>query len=188
MKIETKRLIIRIPELTDVKDIVDGLNNKDISKYMMTMPFPYKLDMAKNFIKRSISSSKEKLVKKYDFVIEMKSTKRIIGGVGLSDIDSFRKIAGIGYWLNESYWKQGIMTEVVEAILTFAFEKLKLRRINLTCNQNNRGSRAIAEKFGFKLEGVIRKAHVPISTGKIADKCYYGLLRDEWPAVKRRLK
>jgi ribosomal-protein-alanine N-acetyltransferase len=180
MKLETKRLIIRIPELTDAKDVAIGLNNKNISKYMMAMPFPYDVQMAKKFIKRSIDSSKENPIKKYDLVIELKSTKQVIGGIGLADIDYFRGIAGIGYWLNENYWKQGIMSEAVSTILKFAFNKLKMQRINLTCNAHNDGSKAIAKKFGFKLEGVIRKAHKPISTGKVADKYYYGLLKEDW--------
>jgi RimJ/RimL family protein N-acetyltransferase len=180
MKIETNRLLIRIPKLADAKDIALGLNNKNISKYMMTMPYPYDLEMAKKFIKRSIKFSNEKKIKKYDLVIELKSDKKVIGGVGLSDIDYIRRIAGIGYWLNEDYWKQGITSEAVKSVLKFAFTNLKLRRINLTCNEKNEGSKSIAKKFGFKLEGIIRKAHMPVSTGKIADKYYYGLLKEEW--------
>ena len=175
MKLETNRLIIRIPETKDAKAIAQSLNNKK-----MTMPYPYNISMAKDFIKKSMNQNKEKKVMNYDFVIELKSEKKVIGSIGLSEIDYFRGIGGIGYWLDEKFWKQGIISEAVEEVLKFAFGKLKLRRINLTCNGKNEGSKAVAEKFGFKLEGIIRKAHVPLSTGKIADKCYYGLLKKEW--------
>jgi ribosomal-protein-alanine N-acetyltransferase len=179
-KIETKRLVIRRWDKKDIPDLVEGLNNNNISRYMMTMPFPYDVNMAKKFIKESAKCYKEKQIRKYDFALELKSTKKVIGSISLSDVDYLRGIAGIGYWLNESYWKQGLMSEAVLAILKFAFDELKIRRINLTCNENNEGSKAIAKKFGFKLEGTIRKGHVPISTGKVADKLYYGLLKEDW--------
>ena len=188
MKLETKRLILRSPKIEDAKDIFIALNNKNLSKYMMKIPYPYNIKMAKDYIDKCNEAIKRDKNKDYNFVIELKSEKKVIGSIGIKDVDDFKKIAGIGYWLNEDYWKQGIMSEAVFVILEFAFNKLKMRRINLICNEKNEASKAIAKKFGFKLEGIIRKAHVTLSTGKIADKYEYGLLREEWPKVKRRIK
>ena len=44
----------------------------------------------------------------YEFNIELKSDKVIIGGVGLSSVDEAQGIAEIGYWLNTNYHRQGI--------------------------------------------------------------------------------
>lgn len=186
MKLETKRLILRLPRKEDVKDLVAALNNKNVSRYMAGMPYPYTTKMAQDFVLRNIEDFKSKERKRYELNLELKSEKKIVGGVGLANIKS--GMASIGYWLREDLWGQGLMSEAVFAMIDFGFSKLKLRRIELTCNEGNSGSKAIAEKFGFKLEGVLRKAHVILHNGKVANKCVYGLLKEDWPAVKRRLK
>jgi [ribosomal protein S5]-alanine N-acetyltransferase len=99
---------------------------------MMQMPYPYSLQMARDYIKKSKGALNKKNPNEYNLLIELKSEKKIIGGIGLADIDYFRKIAGIGYWLNEKYHKQGIMSEAVGTVLNFAFNKLAFR-IKFNC-------------------------------------------------------
>ncbi|MEI7718314.1 MAG: GNAT family protein [archaeon] len=186
MKIETKRLILRLPNKDDVPDLVIALNNKNVSRYMASMPYPYTKKIAQDFVSRNIIDSKSKERNKYEFNLELKSEKKIVGGVGLSNVKY--GLASIGYWLREDLWGQGLMSEAVLAMIDFGFSKLKLRRIELTCSEVNSGSRAIAEKFGFKLEGVLRKAHGTLHNGNFANKCVYGLLKEDWPEVKKRMK
>lgn len=187
MKLETKRLILREPTMKDARDIFLVLQNKNISKFMAGMPYPYKINHAKEFIKKTIESSKENNRKKYTFGIELKEEGKIVGAIGLHDVDLTRKIGSVSYWLREDLWGKGIVSEAMIAVLDFAFSKLKLNRINLNCNEKNKASRAIAKKFGFKLEGILRKAHVSVSTGEVNNKCCHGLLKEEWPKNKKRL-
>ena len=51
MKIESKRLILRDWQDKDVNDLVEGLNNIEVSKWMAGVPFPYTENDARNFIK-----------------------------------------------------------------------------------------------------------------------------------------
>lgn len=46
--IETERLILRKFKLTDIDDLVDGLNNLNVSKWLAFVPFPYTKKMQKN--------------------------------------------------------------------------------------------------------------------------------------------
>lgn len=48
MKIESKRLILRNWEDGDVEDIVDGLNNIEVAKWMAAIPYPYTEMMLNN--------------------------------------------------------------------------------------------------------------------------------------------
>lgn len=50
MLIESKRLILREWEYLDIKDLVEGLNNINVSKWMASIPFPYTENDAKDFI------------------------------------------------------------------------------------------------------------------------------------------
>ena len=72
------------------------------------------------------------------------------------------------------------MTEALKSLLKFAFEKLKLRRINVSASTKNEASNNLIKKFGFKFEGMKRKALRVKSTGKIHDENIYGLLKSEY--------
>lgn len=178
--IKTKRLILREIEKKDVRDIYLGMSDKDVSFYMFSIPYPYKLKDAEAFVKKTIAERSNKRRKSINLVVELIPENRVIGGAGLHEIDYDRKLCSIGYWLNKKYWRQGYGAEGVKALIDFAFKKLKMERITLTCNAKNLGSQGIAKKLGFKLEGRMRKAHVPPTSKKREDKMIYGLLREEW--------
>ena len=72
--IETERLILRQWDLNDVNDIVEGLNNINVTKWMAGAPFPYTIDDAKYFIKNALEN------KSYYFAIVLKSENKVIGG------------------------------------------------------------------------------------------------------------
>jgi RimJ/RimL family protein N-acetyltransferase len=78
------------------------------------------------------------------------------------------------------------MGEAVMKVLDFAFEKLKLRRINVSAYTKNKASNALIKKMGFKFEGMKRKGTRVKSTRKIYDENIYGLLKKEW--IKHRKK
>jgi ribosomal-protein-alanine N-acetyltransferase len=65
--------------------------------------------------------------------------------------------ASLGYWMGEAYARQGLMTAAVNAILPFAFETLRLHRIEAACIPGNVASTRLLEKTGFKREGFARE-------------------------------
>lgn len=62
----------------------------------------------------------------------------------------------IGYTLHPDYWKQGLMTEAVTALVELAFTLLDLHKVEIACFDYNQASCRIAEKLGFTLEAAIR--------------------------------
>ena len=55
MQITTKRLILRRPTLADTQNLVDISNNKDIAKMLSSLPYPYTIDNAKEWILKVIT-------------------------------------------------------------------------------------------------------------------------------------
>ena len=100
----------------------------------------------------------------------------LAGFVKLFEIQ-YRSKAEIGYWLSESLWGKGLMTEAIEAVITCAFDQLGLHRIYATTQVDNRASQRVLEKVGFKKEGVLRM-HGRLQ-GKWADSVMYGLLNTD---------
>ncbi|HLP86776.1 MAG TPA: GNAT family protein [Candidatus Paceibacterota bacterium] len=187
MKLETKRLILRIPRKDDWKDIVEGVGEYDVSKMLLKVPYPYKKKDAVDFIGRKIAKWKQKVKDDYLFFIELKSEKKVIGAIGIHKVDNFSKTGETGSWINKKYWRNGYMTEAKIAVNDFAFNKLKLRRLDSPVYTDNVASNATQLKMGYKLEGVKRKTVRSLASGKIHDENIYGLLKEDWVKVRPKL-
>jgi len=179
-RIITDRLVLRSITDKDLKDLIENINNLNISKYLLVVPYPYTKKDAKYWINHCSKEMKKKSRKSCEFVIELKSEKRLIGGIGLSKIDNFQGKAEIGYWIGEKYWRQGIGSEALKVLLDFAFDKLKLRRLEANVYTENEASARLLEKFGFVKEGLGRKSQRCKATGKIHDSYFYGLLKEDY--------
>jgi len=180
MKLITKRLILREWNKKDIPDLISNINNIKVTKWLLVVPYPYKMKDAEWWIKHCKEKMKEKPRTSYEFAIELKSEKRIIGAVGLSHVDKFQGTAIIGYWLGEKYWRQKYGSEGVNAVLNFVFNKLKLRRITAGIFEGNPSSSKLIEKYGFKKEGLKRKAVRSKADKKVYDEYIYGLLREDY--------
>ena len=180
MKLTTKRLILTEWEDRFKKDSIEGINNLNVSKWLLVVPYPYKLKDATWWINHCKEKRKKKSREGYPFAIYLKSEKKVIGGISLDKVDKFQGKAGVGYWLNEEYWNQGYGSEALKAILDFAFKKLKLRRIEAGVFVGNPSSGRLLEKFGAKREGLKRKACRCKADKKIKDEYIYGLLKEEY--------
>ena len=181
MKIETKRLVLREWEKEDIKDLIEGLNNYEVSKWLAAVPHPYTKKDAEKWIKYCTENAKKgKERNSYDFAIELKSERKVIGGTSLDKINRFQGTAGGGIWINAKYHGQGYGTEAFGERIKFAFNKLKLRRLENGFLKGNASSFKMQKKFGYKIEGRGRKAFRCMADGKIKDEYVTGLLKEEW--------
>ena len=62
----------------------------------------------------------------------------------------------IGYWVRRRFEGQGYVTEAADAIARFAFGALGARRVEIRMDDRNERSWRVAERLGFRLEGVLR--------------------------------
>ena len=171
MIIKEKNFILRTYRKGDEKALVSNLNDRQVSKFMCTVPFPYKIKDARKFIRESKRHLKKKSKTTINFAIEING--KVVGGIGFRDIQDHR--AEIGYWLGRKYWNKGIMTSIVKSFTKFGFKKLKFRRIQAHVFVQNKNSARVLEKSGYKLEGRLRKFQM--KDGKAADGLLYAKIR-----------
>ena len=88
--IETDRLILRQWKIQDVNDVVEGLNNLNVTKWLAQVPYPYTEEDAKSFINKSIENNL------YNFAIVLKEENKVIGGTQLTNISFVHGTAGGG--------------------------------------------------------------------------------------------
>jgi len=178
VEIKGSRVTLRSYEKDDVARIAEIGNNEKIAQNMVgTFPFPYTLEEAGKWVELAMGEEKNKT----NFVIIFEG--EIVGGAGfdLGDGDNLG-VANGGYWLGEDYWGKGIGTEVWKVVRDYAFENFDIRRMGAGVYSWNPASMRVQEKCGFKKEGVKRSG--AIRFGKIGDEVIFGLLREEWEALK----
>lgn len=175
--IETERLILRQWKMEDVKDMIEGLNNINVTRWLANVPFPYTFYEAEKFIRETIEKNQ------YNFAIVLKKENKVIGGTQLTNINKEHGTAGGGIWINEEYQGNGYGSEAFGARIQYAFEELGLRRLENGYLKENEKSRKMQLRFGYKEEGVRRKRFVSKSTGKIEDEYITGLLKEEWNKI-----
>lgn len=103
--------------------------------------------------------------------------RRLVGVIELQALPPDR--AGeIGYWLAPAARGQGLMTRATRALVDHGFDALGLHRIQIRCATGNRASRAIPERLGFTLEGVMREAEWV--NDHYNDLALYAVVREAW--------
>jgi len=100
------------------------------------------------------------------------SPGRLLGGTGLHRIDWALRKFEIGYWIRPEAAGQGLVTEAVRLLAVLAFGPLDARRVEIRCDPRNHRSRAVAERCGFELEGVLRNDSVGVD-GRPRHTCVY---------------
>jgi ribosomal-protein-alanine N-acetyltransferase len=109
----------------------------------------------------------------------------LVGGVTLSNVRRrAAQYGNLGYWMGRDHIGQGLMTEAVGAIVTYAFETLGLHRIHAAFLPDNIASRRVLEKNGFLEEGYAEN-YLQID-GKWCDHVLFGLTRERYDAARRR--
>lgn len=99
----------------------------------------------------------------------------LLGAAGLQQIDWTLRSFEIGYWLRSSACGQGHASEAVLRLSQFAFERYRARRVQLRIDERNARSRAVAERCGFELEGVLRQQALDVR-GQPCNTCIYARL------------
>jgi RimJ/RimL family protein N-acetyltransferase len=171
-----ERIILRPLKISDAKDIYTNIQDRKIAENTLRIPWPYRLKDAINFIKNSQKSLKKR--KGFIFGIELKEKKEVVGVISLENVDFEHRHAEVGYWLGKKYRGKGIMTEAGKLVLNFAFEKLKLHRVDAGVFSDNLISQKVLKKLGFKKEGVRR--HWRLKFGRWKDDVLYSILENEY--------
>jgi ribosomal-protein-serine acetyltransferase len=102
----------------------------------------------------------------------------VAGSIGLYKIDFLNRIARIGYWIDEDYEGQGLITRGARLLVDHAFNDLHLNRIEIRCAPDNGPSRAVPQRLGFTEEGLHRQ--VLAIHGGFQDLFMYAMLARDW--------
>ena len=108
--------------------------------------------------------------------LERREDGALMGAITLDNIRRGPAQSGtLGYWVGHQFARQGYMGEAIAAMVHYAFERMDLSRLEAACLPENKPSRGLLERSGFKYEGVAQ-AYLQID-GRWRTHVLYSALR-----------
>jgi ribosomal-protein-serine acetyltransferase len=107
----------------------------------------------------------------------------LCGTVGCHPIDWPNRNCSVGYWVDGAQEGKGVITRCCAALADYAFDELKLHRLEIRCGTGNLRSCAIPERLGFTREGIAREAEWV--SGRWVDLVVWSLLEKDWRAQRK---
>ena len=174
-------VVLRTPQMTDYNDwaALRERSREFLTPWEPTWPAD---DLSRGAFRRRIRRYVEDLRtdQGYAFLIIRGSDDAIVGGLTLANIRRGVAQAGsLGYWMGLPFVRHGYMTAAVRAVIPFAFNTLRLHRLEAACIPSNAGSIRLLENTGFVREGYARE-YLCIN-GLWQDHLLYGRLKDARP-------
>lgn len=93
----------------------------------------------------------------FEYVFLDKENGKLVGAGGIHTVSYMNRMAEYGYYLDRTQKGKGYITEAVQLLEKELFER-GIHRLVIECDENNRSSAAVAERCGFKFEGILRDA------------------------------
>jgi RimJ/RimL family protein N-acetyltransferase len=141
-------------------------------------------------VQKAIASQREDPRLDFRLAVTLREEGRVIGDTRIRILDpnlhpAYRLLgqAYMGFSLNRQYWAKGYASEVAQALITFAFDQLRLHRIFAWCDTENPASARVLEKAGMRREGVLRKNWTV--RGEWRDALLYAMIESEWNSSQK---
>ena len=173
--LETPRLVLRGIRETDAPEIFSIFSDEEVLLYYDSdcmKEHSEALDLI-NFLLKGYADKKS-----IRWAITLKGTDTVIGTCGFHNLTNRSKRAEIGYELSSEYWRKGLMTEALKAIITYGFTEMGFHRIEGLTEPDNYASRQSLLKLGFREEGLMLERDY--YSGKYQDEVMHGLLSRDW--------
>ena len=150
-------------------------NNSDhLQNYLPAVLQLASLDDARAYLERASERTASGETREWHIF----SGTALCGSIRLKEIDDDDRKAKMAYYLAQQFQGRGIASASVRAVLVYAFGELRLNRVDLQCAAANHASMALAERLGFRHEGVLRQGE--LLNDVFVDLHVYGLLQAEF--------
>ena len=149
MEIKTRRLILSPLGMKYLESTHEYASDRDATKYMMFLPNDTVEETAE-FLQDAEAEWNKQNPEYYEFAVLL--NHRHIGAVSLY-LDESRTTGEFGWILHRDYWRQGITTEAVEALLDYSVNTLGIHHFIAHCDSENVASYKVMEKLGMVQTG-----------------------------------
>jgi aminoglycoside 6-adenylyltransferase len=126
--------------------------------------------------------------KAFPFLIQDIQTLEILGSTRILDLDTVNRKAEIGWtWINPIYFGTKINSESKLLLMNYAFDGLKLNRIQFRADERNLRSQRAILKLGATFEGTLRNFKQR-RDGSVGNSFLYSIISSEWKTINEKLR
>lgn len=173
--LETGRLMLRRFAVTDAEAMYrNWASDAEVTKYL-TWPCHPNPETTRRLLAEWVREYDSE--RYYQWAIVQKETGEPIGSIAVVHLDESVGMAHVGYCIGRTWWRQGITTEALRAVIDFLFDTVEVNRVECRHDPRNPNSGKVMRKCGMRYEGTLRSADR--NNQGLCDACYYGLLRSE---------
>jgi RimJ/RimL family protein N-acetyltransferase len=149
----TARLVLRPSAPGDEAALAAGLGDRAVQRWLETVPHPYTLDHARDWVARSARERDAGFMQ--DFAITLADGGAVIGGIAFTP-SRREPAAELGYWLARPHWGKGYGGEALARVVRHATEECTPRftRLSARVAPDNIASRRMLARLGFVENGV----------------------------------
>ncbi len=173
-------VVLRPPVRTDVPAIVEACQDPEIPRFT-TVPSPYGEAEGRGFVELSEQDWSEGTGAPY-LIVDAGSAE-LLGSMGLMRLADGTGTCSVGYWVAAGARGRGIATRALRLVVAAALRG-GARRIELKAMTDNVGSRRVAERVGFTLEGVLRSVLEHGCSSERIDLALYSMLPTDAAALE----
>ena len=175
-QLETKRFMLRRLYPSDAEALFAILADEEVTRFYDDEPST-EISQARDQIEAWTSGFNERRCIRWGIV--RREDDIVLGTCGYHGFHTWHRRGSIGFELARPYWRQGIMTEALDAIIGFGFREVGLNRIQAVVMPGNEGSEKLLDKLGFQREGILREYENWGEKGYV-DVMMFSLLRGEF--------
>ena len=181
--LETNRVKLTLLDLSNYKNLLDVAKEKDLIYYSPSkISTPEDLQL---YVQTAVDGYYHKTI--IPFIIYDKDKQKYAGSTRFGLIHWKNKVLHIGWtWIGHEFQGSGLNAHMKYLMLNYAFETLNFEKVEFRIDERNQKSRKAVEKLGAALEGILRKDTL-MNDGFRRSTCCYGILKEEWPAIKTKL-
>jgi RimJ/RimL family protein N-acetyltransferase len=174
--LQSPRLDIRLVRLEDAAAINAAIV-ESFAELHEWMPWAATVPSVADTEKHAIETQTHYAERKsYGLQVNLRVDGTLIAMTGFHDVDWSVPKLEIGYWLRTAYVGRGYMTEVVNCLTDFVFTVWQLNRVQIKMDNTNLRSWRVAERAGYKLEGILRN-DTRTPAGELRDTRVYAKIR-----------
>jgi RimJ/RimL family protein N-acetyltransferase len=170
---QTERLQVRKPFPGDGSEVFEALQSSlsDLRPWLSFGQNIHTEEDAEADIRES--HAKFLLREELRFHLYQKTDGAFLGMLTLHPVNWHIPSFTLSFWITSTHRNQGYMTEALEGLTTFAFEKLHAKRLEIRCDSLNEAAKRLAEHVGFTLEGILHNDRLSIEGDEVRDTAVY---------------
>ncbi|MFI9330774.1 GNAT family N-acetyltransferase [Kitasatospora sp. NPDC052868] len=150
----TERLVLRPPQACDLQALFEACQDEEIQRWTV-VPSPYRFEDAEYFV-NDLAANGWRTGEALIWCVLERGSGALVGTQGITLTPGRTGSGEVGWWAAKEHRGRGYTVKAARAVARYGLTELGLRRLEWQAYVGNDGSRAVADRVGYRFEGTLR--------------------------------